>query len=174
MIEARFLSVLRQIVSRLADSATIWAIAGSLGLALQGIDVVVHDIDLQTDMPGAFEIERRFADSVIRPIAFSPSERVRSYLGALQIQDLTIEIIGDMQMRLDSGLWEDPVSVQDHLVWLERQGMQLPVMSLEHELEAYLQMGRGAKAQMIRDWLTSRGSVARDPNRISLSGGPDG
>ncbi len=173
MIEARFLSVLRQIVLRLADSAATWAITGSLGLALQGIDVAVHDIDLQTDRTGALEFERRFADSVIRPVVFSPSERVRSYLGAIQIEEVTIEIIGDMQKRLGSSPWEDPVRVQEHLVWLEREGMRIPVMSLEHELEAYLQMGRRAKAQMIRDYLMAHGSVARHPDRTPFSGGPD-
>lgn len=153
MIEPRYIAVLGEMASRLAGSSVVWAITGSLGMALQGVDVDVHDIDLQTDQLGAREIERRFAQYVVRPVVFSPSERIRSYLGALRLNDVTVEIIGEMQKRLPSGLWETPVRVQDHLCWVEASGMSLPVMSLEHEYEVYLQMGRQEKARLLWEFL---------------------
>ena len=62
MIEAGYLAALRKINSRLNDCKAIWMITGSLGMALQGMDLNVHDIDIQTDKPGAFEIESKFSD----------------------------------------------------------------------------------------------------------------
>ncbi len=159
-IEPRFLAVLREIHSRLKDSGIDWAITGSLGMALQGMELPVHDIDLQTDAAGAYAIERLFAESVIRPVADATKGSIRSLLGAFELHGVTVEVIGDMQKRLDSGLWEEPVRVPDHRVWLSREGMRLPVVSLEHEYQAYLLMGRREKAQMLRDWLDGHGHPA--------------
>ncbi len=159
-IEPRFLSVLRHIVARLKDSGIEWAITGSLGMALQGMELPVHDIDLQTDAAGARMIERLFVDSIVRPVAFTAKGRIRSLLGAFEMQGVMVEIIGDMQKHLDSGDWEEPVRVRDHLLWVNREGMQLPVLSLEHEYHAYLLMGRLEKARMILDWLRRSGRPA--------------
>lgn len=153
MIEPRFLAVLHEIHSRLENSAVDWAITGSLGMALQGMELDVHDIDLQTDEAGAYEIERRFAQSVVRPVAQAASERIRSHLGALEIDGVTVEIIGGLQKRLDAGRWEEPVQVRRHMRWVEREGMSLPVLSLEYEYGAYLQMGRVEKARLLQKWL---------------------
>ncbi len=149
MIEPRFLDALRKIVARLEGARIDWAITGSLGLALQGVEVDVHDIDLQTDHAGSLEIERRFRECVVRPIDFSPADRIRSYLGALSLDGLKVEIIGDMQHRSEAGAWGEPIRVADHIRWVNAYDMRLPVMSLEHEYVAYLQMGRAAKAQLI-------------------------
>ncbi len=163
MIEPRFLDVLRKIVARLEGAGIDWAITGSLGLALQGVEVDVHDIDLQTDHAGSLEIERRFRESVVRPIDFSPSDRIRSYLGALNLDGLKVEVIGDMQHRSEAGAWEEPVQVTDHIRWLKAHDMQLPVMSLDHEYVAYLQMGRDAKAQLILAALRRREAGPQTP-----------
>ncbi len=152
-IEPPFLSVLRVIVSRLKDSGIEWAITGSLGMALQGMDLPVHDIDLQTDGAGARAIEQLFVESMVRPVAYTAKGRIRSLLGAFEMQSVTVEVIGDMQKQLDSGLWEEPVHVRDHLLWVTWDGMQLPVLSLEHEYHAYLLMGRLEKAGLIWNWL---------------------
>jgi hypothetical protein len=38
------LKVLRKIVTRLQDSPVDWVVTGSLGMALQGVPVEVHDV----------------------------------------------------------------------------------------------------------------------------------
>ena len=62
MIEPSYLNVLRKIQARLKECQVPWVITGSLGMALQGMDIPVHDIDLQTDRSGAYEIERLFPE----------------------------------------------------------------------------------------------------------------
>ncbi len=153
VIPPNFISVLRLLVSGLEVPGVEWAITGSLGMALQGMPLDVHDIDLQSDLLGALEIQRRFADCSSRPVVFSAKQRIRSYLGALLIEGVVVEIIGHMQKRLDNGNWEPPVRVGDHRLWIERLGMRLPVLSLEYEYGAYTLMGRLERARVIRDWL---------------------
>ena len=153
MIEAQYLNVLRKIYARLEDNQVDWVITGSLGMAMQGVDVKVHDIDIQTDKDGAYEIESRFSEYVVRPVRYSISERIRSHLGVLEIDGGKVEIMGDIQKRLDDQTWEEPVKVERHRRWVEIDGMQIPVLSLEYEYHAYLKLGRDQKAEMLRKWL---------------------
>jgi hypothetical protein len=65
-----------------------------------------HDIDLQTDVQGAYEIERRFSSQVSRNVGFSSTERIRSHFGSLLVEGLVVEIMGDIQKRREDGTWE--------------------------------------------------------------------
>ena len=153
VIPAHFLPALRTIHSALSDSQVVWAITGSLSLALQGLELPVQDIDIQTDEDGAYEIERRLADFVVKPVLYKASEQVRSRLGKLGIDGIQVELIGAVQKRLPAGGWEEPVQVASHRLWVELQGLSIPVLSLEYEYEAYRHMGRAEKAALIRKWL---------------------
>jgi hypothetical protein len=150
-----FLSAIRTLAAGLEGMASPWAITGSLGFALQGSESSVHDIDLQTDQAGAFEIERRFMQASRRKIAFSQADRIRSYFGALEIADLQVEIMGALQKRMPDGSWEDPVDVTMHRIWVQTAGLMLPVMNPEYEYLAYRILGRIEKAQVLREWLDS-------------------
>ncbi|GAH69016.1 unnamed protein product, partial [marine sediment metagenome] len=90
MIDSRFAKVLHQLHKHLPIDEVDWAVTGSLGFALQGMDVDVHDIDIQTDKPGAYEIERRFSEYVVRNVAFSSSEKIRSHFGQLSIGSIKV------------------------------------------------------------------------------------
>jgi hypothetical protein len=153
MIEAQYLDALRKIYARLEDNNVNWVITGSLGMALQGMDVEVHDIDVQTDKDGAYEIESRFPECVIKAVRYSISERIGSHLGILEIAGIKVEIMGDIQKRLDDQTWEEPVKVELYKCWSEIDGMQIPVLSLEYEYQAYLKLGRNEKAEILRNWL---------------------
>ncbi len=96
MIEPAFSVVLRKLYNELAGSGVNWVVTGSLNFALQSLPLTPHDIDIQTDTPGAYEIERRFASYVTRKVAFSSIERIRSHFGALQIDGITVELMGDL------------------------------------------------------------------------------
>ena len=122
-------------------------------MALQGMDVEIHDIDIQTDKDGAFEIESCFPECITKPVRYAKSERISSYLGMLEIMGIQVEIMGDIQKKLVDQTWEEPVEVELHRLWVEIAGMRLPVLSLEYEYQAYLKLNRNTKAEMIRDWL---------------------
>ncbi len=150
MIDPTYLEVLREVSRRLEDGRVNWAITGSLGFALQGISVEPNDIDIQTDRAGAYEIERLFPRSVVRPVAFSSAERIRSYYGAMVIDGVPVEIMGDVEKRGANGTWEGPVDIRRHIRVVEICGMRVPVLSLEYEYRAYLMLGRTDKAEVLR------------------------
>ncbi len=156
MVSAAHLDVLPQIHERLRPTDVTWVLTGSLSLALQGVDTEVHDIDVQTDQAGAREIELLFADYVVRPVVLKEDERVRSHLGALEIDGIEVEIIGDVQKRVPGGRWEPPPDLAGLATTVEVSGIRVPVLLLEYERDAYRKMGRPEKAEMIAEALRRR------------------
>jgi hypothetical protein len=155
-IDPTYLNILRQIYTRLKDSNINWVVTGSLGFALQNVPVTPQDIDLQTDEAGAYEIERLLSEHVTRNVAFSSAENIRSHFGALTIDAIKVEIMGDIAKRLEDGTWEEPVDLERYKQFVEVEGMQIPVLSLEYEYQAYLKLGRIEKAQMLQKVLQDR------------------
>ena len=155
MLNPDYLKVLRKINERLSNTSVNWAVTGSFGFALQGVPVEPNDIDIQTDKRGAYEIERRFSEFMTKRVTFSSTERIRSHFGELMIDGIKVEIMGDIQKRLEDGSWENPVDLEHHKQVVEVEGMQVPVVSLEYEYQAYLKLGKIDKAEMLRNWLHS-------------------
>ncbi|MFP4646676.1 MAG: nucleotidyltransferase domain-containing protein [Candidatus Bipolaricaulota bacterium] len=152
-IPDRHLEVLRILHRRVPPDSVDWALTGSTSFALQGISMKVNDIDVQTDKYGAFEIERRFSEKVIREVKFSTSERIQSYFGALMIRGVEVEIMGDMQKKEQDGSWEDPIDVTDHRQFVQVEDIAIPVLDLEYEYRAALKLGRQDKACKIMRFL---------------------
>jgi hypothetical protein len=158
VIPAKFLPAVHIIHAALLDSQVDWAVTGSLGMALQGMDLPINDIDIQTDEDGAYEVERRLAQYVVLPVLYKASERMRSRLGKLNVEGVQVEILGGIQKRLQDGDWEPPVQVAQHRLWVEVDGLSIPVLALEYEYQAYKLMGRDEKAAKIRQWLDRQAS----------------
>lgn len=156
-MDARFFEVLRLIHSRLRHLPHPWVLTGSLGMALQGMPVAVHDIDLQTDRAGAYTIADRLVAFITQPVHERISERLRSHFGRLEIHGIRVEIMGDIQKWVD-GAWEPPVDIARYRRWVDYEGLRLPVLDLTYEYQAYLKLGRQAKAAQIRAWLEAHGS----------------
>ncbi len=155
-IDSTHLAVLRTLRERLDSLPCEWAITGSLGLALRGIDIAVRDVDVRTDRAGAQGIACAFADSVDRPVTFTSSESIRSHFGSLRLEGIAVEIMGDMRQRLADGTWEDADAWRRHVTRVEVAGLLVPVLSLAFEREMYARLGRTDKVDLIRRALDSR------------------
>ncbi|MDT8898640.1 hypothetical protein QYE77_10190 [Thermanaerothrix sp. 4228-RoL] len=161
-MDTRFFEVLRLIHSRLRLLPYPWVLTGSLGMALQGMPVAVHDVDLQTDRIGAYAIADRLVEFITQPVHEWVSERLRSHFGRLKIGGIQVEIMGDIQKWVD-GAWEPPVDITRYRHWVDYEGLRLPVMDLAYEYQAYLKLGRWAKAAQIRAWLEAQGRPLDPP-----------
>ncbi|GFP35680.1 hypothetical protein HKBW3S43_01469, partial [Candidatus Hakubella thermalkaliphila] len=73
--------------------------------------------------------------------------------GVLMINGIKVEIMGDIQKRLGGEAWDSPVDLGRHKRIVEVEEMQVSVLSLEYEYQAYLKLGRIDKAEMLRKWL---------------------
>jgi len=155
-VSPQHLGALRKVYERLRGTEINWLVCAGMSLALHGMPVVVHDIDLQTDAPGAYAIERLFTEYATKPVAFSSTDRIRSHFGALTIDGIKVEIIGDIEKRAEDGSWEAAPNLGQHKLFVRVGDMQIPVISLEYECEAYRKMGRFEKAALVRGWLDNK------------------
>jgi len=155
MIEARHVRALREIYGGLGDSKVSWAVTASLSLALHGIPVEVHDIDILTDRDGAYEIERRFASYSARAVALRASERIRSHFGVLSVHGVEVEIMGDLEIYDEAHGWLVTPDLATHTEMLAFEGMAIPVRTLDAEYVAYLRLGRTDKAELVRTWMAA-------------------
>jgi hypothetical protein len=155
MIEACYFEVLGIILSRLRHLTHPWAVTGSLSLFLQGVEVAVHDIDLQSTKEGVFAIERALEEYVVHPVEYLESKKIRSFFGELDIHGIKVEIMGDVQKDIGSG-WGPPSYLPAWIRWVDVDELSVPVLDLELEYEAYRMLGREEKAEKIRIALDNR------------------
>ena len=125
MISQTHLKVLYKLYERLKDSNVNWVVTGSLGFALQGVSVEPHDIDIQTDKEGAYEIEHFFSEFIVEPVRFKESERIRSHFGALMIEGVKVEIMGEIQKKINDE-WEPPVDITKYKRLCKLKGWKFP------------------------------------------------
>ena len=153
MISPEHLSAVRLIHERLDKTPIVWVVTGSLGFAVRGMDVVVHDIDVQSDREGAYRIEHLFQEFVIEPVRFSSTAAIRSHFGALLVSGIRVEIMGDIEKWTASSRWEPPIELARDRQWVTADGMNIPVLSLQHEYQAYLTLGRLEQAAKLKKWM---------------------
>jgi len=154
MIPPRFIEVLRQIRDRLEGQETHWAVVGSLGLAMRGLPLEPHDIDIMSDEAGAHEIERVLSEFVKKHVYLREGETLRSHFGELEVNGVKVEIMGDLRIRSPDGTWEELVAMRQNMQIVFFEEMRVPVLSLECERRASLRLGRPERAEMIREHLT--------------------
>jgi len=159
MIDPKVLNAFQKLYPELTNPGRKpinWAVTGSLGMVLHGMQMDIHDIDIQTDKEGAYEIERRLVKHLVKLVHFKASERIRSYFGVFEIDGIKIEVMGDMQHILPDQKWDSPVSLSTCSDWVDYADMHIPVITLEHEAEAYQKMGRTEKADKIKNFLLKK------------------
>ncbi len=126
----------------------VWALTGSAGLRLQGVDISVHDLDIQTDEKTIYVLEEKLAGLMKLPVHVWESEHTRSYHAQAEIDGLQVEFLGDVRHPGEGKTWE-PLDLELVRVWVEWHEMRIPVLSLMHEALAYEKMGRAQKAELI-------------------------
>lgn len=155
-LSTAFQKALLLISDRLNDCPVKWAVSGSLGFWLHGMKVIPADIDLQTTAQGAYQLEKALGGQPLKKVHFSQAERIRSHYGSLRLEGVKVEIIGDVEKRLEGNDWDPPPDLEQVTEAVEWEGIWLPVVSLEYELDAYRKLGRQRRSDQIAAFLDSR------------------
>lgn len=156
-IDFPFFPALEFIYLRLAreQSPISWVIVGSSSLVLNGIKIEANDLDIATSSDGAYIFANIFNKYQEKPVTFGETEFFKSHYGTFNIKDTRVEIMGDLhecrssQWFSRSRRWENPV-------YIMIRDMQIPVTSLEDQLESYRESSRPKdqlKLQRIQQFL---------------------
>ena len=153
----RMFEVLNFLSDYFGNEELNWALTGSCNFYIQGLDVSVADIDIQTDKEGAYQIDKLLAQYSLREVTYSETENICSHFGIFIIDGVTVEVMGDMRKKLPDGTWEKQIDLKSNIVYAYYKRLKLPVLSLEYEAEAYERLGRKQKARMLRNFLEQDG-----------------
>jgi len=146
----RHTQVLSLLFEKINPAEYLWVLTGSACLRLQGVDVPVNDLDLQTDAASVHLLEEKLSEFMKVPVHIRETEHTLSHHGQAEINGLQVELLGDICHRRADGTWENPLDIKAERLWVEQQGFGIPVIPLAHEAAAYEKMGRSQKAKLIR------------------------
>lgn len=159
MVERRIIEALKVVYAKFKDEEIRWVLIGTTSLALQGLDIVIRDIDILTDRAGAFMIGELLREYEVKPVEFGRSGIFESYYGVFEIEDCIVEVMGELKERIGEG-WLSAIQRLDCPKIVQIEGMGIPVSSLEEQLMAYERLGRKgdlASIEKIRQVLDERG-----------------
>ncbi len=135
MLNSTFVEVIK-LISENIPSNIKWAVDGSTSLALQGIDVTPHDIDILTDREGTIRIQESLKNYNVVPISHSSNEKYDSYFGTFKVKGIKVEVMGDLRV-FRSGKWstlQNPSTVD--IVNTNLEGASIPVVSVKSQNES--------------------------------------
>jgi ubiquinone/menaquinone biosynthesis C-methylase UbiE len=162
----RWRAVLAAIARRLAEAGIAYTVVGGTSPALHGVPLKVRDLDIETDVAGAYRFGELFAGQAVEPVALRESEALRakpqgeayrSYFGRFDFDGVPVEVMGDLQRREGAG-WVPTAASTQMIVNLD--DVPIRVSMLEEETLAYLRRGKLERATQClpycnRDWLVA-------------------
>jgi hypothetical protein len=151
MIPQKNIDALRIITKKFSEHNLNWVLIGSTALAIHGVDVDVRDIDIKTDQESINKIGELLNEYAIETVHYKESEKFKSIYGLFNISGVQVEIFTDLECKTD-GEWEK-IPNFDKVVIKKCEEMNIPLIDLHEEYEAYKKLGRIDKANKILEIL---------------------
>ena len=138
-VKPRWQAVLQKVAGVLNEASVTYTVVGGTSAALHGVPIAVQDIDIETDLAGAYRCQELLSAHVVEPVALRSSDQYRSHLGRLEIDGVLIEIMGDLHRREDTQ-WIPTAAATMKTVLLD--GVPVRASELEEETLAYIRRQR--------------------------------
>jgi hypothetical protein len=153
------IDALKIIVDKFKGKFISWTLIGSMSLAIQGVDVQAHDIDILTDIENADKIADVLKEFVIEPMHYKTSTQFKSYYGKFQVNGVQVEVLADLE-SIYNGEWTKTQKSRIKLI-KRFEDMTLPLFELKDEYDAYIRMNRIEKANKILETIEKEKIVNR-------------
>jgi hypothetical protein len=132
-------TVLASIARKLNAESIPFKVVGSASVALHGIPLVAHDLDIDMDRESVYRFQQLYAGRAIKPVSFSESATYRSHFGRFDFNGVQVEVMSDLQWREGNG-WRRVSDDTEVIVDVEGTAVRVPW--LEEETLAYIRRGR--------------------------------
>jgi len=141
--------VITFLVKRLKGIYEKWAITGSFGQALQGIDIEPADIDIISTQNGVWEIQSIFREFIKQEVHYSKVKSLRSYFGVMEINSCRVEFFGEIENLLSNNSWESHIGWEKNITEVIIDKIKVPVLTLEYELLVCQKLFKLERASLI-------------------------
>ncbi|KKR43638.1 MAG: hypothetical protein UU51_C0016G0008 [Microgenomates group bacterium GW2011_GWC1_41_20] len=122
-----------------------FAILGSYNLYLQGINIIPNDLDLITDDRGMSKIGKIFKSKIVlNESGYKETE--------FNINNVEVHVVSNINNKFRPPFRND-------IVWLEKDDLKVPSMSLVSELSFYEKINRGkdkGKIELIQEKISKK------------------
>jgi hypothetical protein len=135
----------------------IYAIRGTASLVLQGMDFNVSDIDIVCDKTTALKCNDLFSEYLVKPVAYSESDKFKSFFGEFSVNGISIEIMGNWQIKDKQGNWSSIFDGSDR-VKKDIDGQKVYLTTIEAELSMFMYMQRWNVYHKIKEELELQNS----------------
>jgi Aminoglycoside-2''-adenylyltransferase len=152
-------AALARLVPILNATGSPWVLGGSCSLALHGVPVTPHDVDITTGRDGAYRIGealRKVAEEK-QAVQWGEGERIRSHHGLYQMGDVVVDVIGAAELR-EGEEWmpaRPPSEWETDVVAIPGTDLSVAAFALEYERAAYRSLQREAKVRLIEERMQS-------------------
>lgn len=155
MLSTAQVQLVEELCERLSGLAEPWAVSGSLALAIQGVVIDCHDVDVVSTPGGALQIAHLFEPHVVEPVGWKSDGRLRGYFGRLMLRGCAVEVLGDIQNLRADGSWTNPPRLDQEVMRLGFGNSVCPVLALAYLRQVYEVMGRPDRVRLIAGRLQS-------------------
>ena len=146
---------LKWLLTNIPPDRLAWVLSGSGCLRLHGVDVPVHDLDILTDEQTIQKIQAALGNKMTVFVHPWETPGMHSLDGKAEVEGIQVELLANLAHMREDGTWDNPTDLS-RAVWVETQGLRVPVFPLEDELAAYTAMGRLEKVALIRKTIAAR------------------
>lgn len=127
-----------------------WAVTGSAALALHGLPVDPHDVDLIADSSAATELIAGLGSSITKnEVAWDRGDVRAARRAVATVKDVEVEILVEVEVIAQGKRVLGPPDLDD-LGGVLVDGRWIPVLPLAAMREVLLAMGDNQRAEMVR------------------------
>jgi hypothetical protein len=155
MLTKKFQAVIHKLTRDFKQCPYPWALTGSAGMVLQGMQMAVHDIDIQTTREGAVWISGQMKDNQVQPLHHWETTVMLSWYSRFKVEGISVEVIGDIQKRDQNGKFGIPPDLLKVIKYVDNGTIRIPVLDLTYEEMAYRRIGKIDKARQIAAFISS-------------------
>jgi hypothetical protein len=148
MLQDNFRSVLAVLATQLAARNIVWVVVGSTNMALQGMDVTPHDLDIATHVDNLPIIKGLFAGYQASAITELQTCYEPAWEITCRIADVEVQFLGEH----DTGEYVSKLLAQ-RVMHVPLYDVVIPCLTLDAEAQAYAETGREHKARLIKTFL---------------------
>ena len=127
-----------------------WILTGSSSLRLQGVDIDVHDLDIEGNPDNIHRLQQALNEFTTTPLHLWETGKIRSLQGVAEIDGVKVELVANLNVQQPDGRWENVLDFE-RCTWLNWHGRRIKIFSLNDEAMAYKAMGRDEKALLIQE-----------------------
>ncbi|MFH0869385.1 MAG: hypothetical protein V1839_04115 [archaeon] len=131
-----------------------WLVRGSVCLAMYGVNITPHDIDINTTKNGIYIFEKQLKNHLVKPVELSEfnwlGKKFRSLFCTFRIDDIDIEVVANWQEKIGDK-WKN--HKMQKAVFLRAGSVKVPVNTIKDELEHAIKRKRTDRVKQITKFL---------------------